>query len=440
MHRRLRRRPGRRPRSPPAPRACPSTSRRSSAPTAASSSSPTTATRSTATPATGRRPTPTARASAASGSWSRPAAARRAHDSRSGCMLYRVNAMRGRHPRTRRAADAAGLTQAAARRADAGPTQSAVAALERPGSNPTAAHARPRARCHRLRARRSARTRAAGRRREPHPPSSSSCTPAERLARSSRPWPAKPREPDARGRARAWRASRLSSDPSRLLAGLVDARRRLRRHRRRGGRPPRLSRGHQGPRHLLRDRSRPTSKRSGGVLIGAARAAARRRRGRPLRPRRRVRSGASRSSRSTTDAGDLDLLRRPSGARRYDELRGHADRLDVGGYRGRACVDRAICIAMKQRGGPAAGPRRHRGARGRTPASARAERSRDRSSARRAASRRSRASAASAATTSAAGASRASSCAWPAHRLIMSASPAARPAARRGAVTWWISG
>ena len=46
----------------------------------------------------------------------------------------------------------------------------------------------------------------------------------------------------------------------------------------------------------------------------------------------------------------------------------------------------------------------------------------------------------SARTTSAAGTARASACAWPAQRLTTSASPAARPAARSGAVTWWTSG
>jgi hypothetical protein len=34
----------------------------------------------------------------------------------------------------------------------------------------------------------------------------------------------------------------------------------------------------------------------------------------------------------TTTAGDLDVLRAPSGAPRYDVLRGHADRFDVGGF------------------------------------------------------------------------------------------------------------
>ncbi len=41
---------------------------------------------------------------------------------------------------------------------------------------------------------------------------------------------------------------------------------------------------------------------------------------------------------------------------------------------------------------------------------------------------------------SAAGAACASSCAWPAHRLKPSASPAARARARSGAVRWWTSG
>jgi hypothetical protein len=34
----------------------------------------------------------------------------------------------------------------------------------------------------------------------------------------------------------------------------------------------------------------------------------------------------------TTIAGDLDVLRVPSGAPRYDVLRAHADRFDVGGF------------------------------------------------------------------------------------------------------------
>jgi hypothetical protein len=34
----------------------------------------------------------------------------------------------------------------------------------------------------------------------------------------------------------------------------------------------------------------------------------------------------------TTSAGDLDVLRVPSGAPRYDVLRAHADRFDVGGF------------------------------------------------------------------------------------------------------------
>lgn len=33
-----------------------------------------------------------------------------------------------------------------------------------------------------------------------------------------------------------------------------------------------------------------------------------------------------------TDAGDLDVLARPSGAERYATLRDHADRMDVGGF------------------------------------------------------------------------------------------------------------
>lgn len=34
----------------------------------------------------------------------------------------------------------------------------------------------------------------------------------------------------------------------------------------------------------------------------------------------------------TTAAGDLDVLRAPSGAPRYDVLRNHADRYDIGGF------------------------------------------------------------------------------------------------------------
>jgi hypothetical protein len=53
-----------------------------------------------------------------------------------------------------------------------------------------------------------------------------------------------------------------------------------------------------------------------------------------------------------TTAGDLDVLRAPSGAPRYDVLRGHADRYDVGGFEVRvACVE--DLIAMKTAAGRA---------------------------------------------------------------------------------------
>jgi hypothetical protein len=51
-----------------------------------------------------------------------------------------------------------------------------------------------------------------------------------------------------------------------------------------------------------------------------------------------------------TTAGDLDVLRAPSGAPRYDVLRAHADRYDVGGFAVRvACVE--DLIAMKTAAG-----------------------------------------------------------------------------------------
>ena len=48
----------------------------------------------------------------------------------------------------------------------------------------------------------------------------------------------------------------------------------------------------------------------------------------------------------TTAAGDLDVLRVPSGAPRYDVLRGHADRYDVGGFEVRVASVEDL-IAMK---------------------------------------------------------------------------------------------
>ena len=48
----------------------------------------------------------------------------------------------------------------------------------------------------------------------------------------------------------------------------------------------------------------------------------------------------------TTDAGDLDVLRVPSGAPRYDVLRSHADRYDVGGFEVRVASVEDL-IAMK---------------------------------------------------------------------------------------------
>jgi hypothetical protein len=47
-----------------------------------------------------------------------------------------------------------------------------------------------------------------------------------------------------------------------------------------------------------------------------------------------------------TTAGDLDVLRAPSGAPRYDVLRGHADRYDVGGFEVRVASVEDL-IAMK---------------------------------------------------------------------------------------------
>jgi nucleotidyltransferase AbiEii toxin of type IV toxin-antitoxin system len=52
----------------------------------------------------------------------------------------------------------------------------------------------------------------------------------------------------------------------------------------------------------------------------------------------------------TTTAGDLDVLRAPSGAPRYDVLRGHADRYDVGGFEVRVASVEDL-IAMKAAAG-----------------------------------------------------------------------------------------
>ena len=54
----------------------------------------------------------------------------------------------------------------------------------------------------------------------------------------------------------------------------------------------------------------------------------------------------------TTTAGDLDVLRAPSGAPRYDVLRGHADRFDVGGFEVRVASIEDL-IAMKTAAGRA---------------------------------------------------------------------------------------
>ena len=54
----------------------------------------------------------------------------------------------------------------------------------------------------------------------------------------------------------------------------------------------------------------------------------------------------------TTTAGDLDVLRVPSGAPRYDVLRSHADRYDVGGFEVRVASVEDL-IAMKAAAGRA---------------------------------------------------------------------------------------
>ena len=54
----------------------------------------------------------------------------------------------------------------------------------------------------------------------------------------------------------------------------------------------------------------------------------------------------------TTTAGDLDVLRAPSGAPRYDVLRGHSDRFDVGGFEVRVASIEDL-IAMKTAAGRA---------------------------------------------------------------------------------------
>jgi predicted nucleotidyltransferase len=53
-----------------------------------------------------------------------------------------------------------------------------------------------------------------------------------------------------------------------------------------------------------------------------------------------------------TTAGDLDVLRAPTGAPRYDVLRGHADRYDVGGFEVRVATVEDL-IAMKSAAGRA---------------------------------------------------------------------------------------
>ena len=227
VHRRLRRRPGRPPLASRRVRACPSTSRRSSAPTAASSSSPTTATPSTATPATGRRPTPTARAWAASGSWSSaglelgPPSGRKSSDGYWICfMLYGVNAIiRGDGCSTlvRTARRRGGLTPGAARASGCGTrSQAEVAASSAP------ARTRRRRTLERLlratghRARRSARTR----------PPGSTRTSAARAARADAGraprqlrghGPAKPACPDPGARRVSSSATLSSIRPAALL-------------------------------------------------------------------------------------------------------------------------------------------------------------------------------------------------------------------------------
>lgn len=52
----------------------------------------------------------------------------------------------------------------------------------------------------------------------------------------------------------------------------------------------------------------------------------------------------------TTTAGDLDVLRVPTGAPRYDVLRGHADHYDVGGFEVRVASVEDL-IAMKSAAG-----------------------------------------------------------------------------------------
>jgi hypothetical protein len=52
----------------------------------------------------------------------------------------------------------------------------------------------------------------------------------------------------------------------------------------------------------------------------------------------------------TTTAGDLDVLRAPSGAPRYDVLRAHADRYDLGGFEVRVASVEDL-IAMKAAAG-----------------------------------------------------------------------------------------
>ena len=101
---------------------------------------------------------------------------------------------------------------------------------------------------------------------------------------------------------------RAEFDPTRLLRALVDARRRLRRHRRRGGGPARIRSQHVRPRHLLRERSaQPRGSRRprwSACTLGCGACAERR----PLRPRRRGARAHRGPHAGAPTAGDLDLL------------------------------------------------------------------------------------------------------------------------------------
>ena len=348
-------------------------------------------------------------------------------------MPYRVNAIFAAWPpppSLRSARRRASLTQAQLGER-AGLSQAEVARLERAGSNPTAATLERllRATGHRLELRRLDAVDETQLREQLD-------ADAGRAPRRVRGLSAQTSSTDDRGRAPCRRRRALSSIPPACSARSVDARRGLRRHRRRGGRPARIRLATRSTSTSASRAIRTTSKLSASALVG-------------------LHAGCAGCAERVPFVPDAAALRRIEVLTLDDRrratwtccVRPRARRATTccAGTPTATTSEVSRCaspsvedlIAMKRAAGR---PRTSATSRSSKRSCACASDDQGRSSARRAASRRSRASAASAATTSAAGASRASSWACPAHRLIMSASPAARPAARRGAVTWWISG